>query len=350
MRDPCATLIAHNGLKSPLGFPSPDVYFLPGYGRAAATADGGDWVLLEAFDGAWQVPVILRMLDDGASDAISPAYTGAYASASLSSSQIQAAWSMTVDWLTREGAISLLLRHSPLVSQATNLPHLRWIVSGHPTIVLELADEESAWADMEGRCRTSIRKAIKHGYTAGIRPAVRADLASSGEFRYLYELTMQRRAAAPLYFFSDTYYEQLLDALGPNLLIGEVRDSAGVVVSATLLMRHLKRLHYHLAGSNLDAARMGSNNLMLWTAIRFAVAEGLRQFHLGGGVGVRDDLFKFKQSFGGHELEYGVSGLIIDSALYQIHTQQRAKACHLEPDELLASNFFPAYRAGTVSV
>jgi hypothetical protein len=340
----------HVGPERSLGFQSPDVYFLPGYGRAAGIADGGNWVLLEAFDGAWQVPVILRTLVDGAIDAISPAYTGTYASPSLSQLQIQEAWSATVDWLRRQGVISLLLRHSPLVPQATNLPGQRWIVNGHPTIVLELADDESAWADIEGRCRTSIRKAIKHGYTADIRPAASVDLASGGEFRHLYELTMQRRAAAPLYFFSDAYYEELLDALGPDLLVGEVRDRTGVVVSATLLMRHLQRLHYHLAGSNLDAARMGSNNLMLWAAIQFAIAEGLRQFHLGGGVGVRDDLFKFKQSFGGHELEYGVSGLIIDQELYQVHTQQRAKACHLTMEELLASNFFPAYRAGTISV
>jgi lipid II:glycine glycyltransferase (peptidoglycan interpeptide bridge formation enzyme) len=286
----------------------------------------------------------------GAKDAISPAYTGTYASPSLSSLQIQEAWSTTVDWLRQRGAISLLLRHSPLLPQATRLPGQRWIVNGHPTIILELTDNESAWAEMEGRCRTSIRKAIKHGYTAEIRPAASVDLASDGEFRRLYEQTMQRRAAAPQYFFASDYYEQLLDGLGSFLLIGEVRNQAGSVVSSTLLMRHAGRLHYHLAGSKLEDARMGSNNLMLWTATQFAVAEGLRQFHLGGGVGVRDDLFKFKRSFGGRELEYGVSGLILDSDLYRVHTQNRAKACRLTTEDLLASNFFPAYRAGTISV
>jgi hypothetical protein len=31
--------------------PSPDVYFLPAYGKAASIADSGEWLLLEAFDG-----------------------------------------------------------------------------------------------------------------------------------------------------------------------------------------------------------------------------------------------------------------------------------------------------------
>jgi hypothetical protein len=338
----------HLGLEN-LGFPSPDVYFLPGYGRAAAVADGGEWALLEAFSGAWQMPVILRTLAGGANDAISPAYTGAYASPSLSPSQVRAAWSASVDWLRRQGSISLLLRHSPLLPQAAQLEGQRWIVNGHPTILLELTDTESAWAEMEGRCRTSVRKALKHGYTADISPATSAELNSGGDFRRLYEQTMQRRGATDQYFFVDAYYRQLLDALGSNLLVGKVRNDDGAVVSSTLLMRHGQRLHYHLAGSDVDHARMGTNNLMLWTATQFAAANSLRQFHLGGGVGVRDDLFKFKRSFGGHELEYGVSGFILDPELYRVHTEHRAKVCDLTTDELSGSNFFPAYRAGTVS-
>jgi hypothetical protein len=348
VRDPAASLKVHSGLEGDLEFPSPDVYFLPGYGCAAGIADGGEWVLLESFDGDWQVPLIIRTLDDGAKDAISPAYTGVYTSPSLSPVQIQEAWSKTEEWLRRRGVISLLLRHSPLLPQAAELPGQRWIVNGHPTIVLELTDNESAWADMEGRCRTSIRKAIKHGYTAEVRPATSDDFLDSRRgFRHLYEMTMHRRRAAPLYFFRDAYYEVLLNALGSSLLIGEVRDGTGVVVSSALFMRHAQRLHYHLAGSNVDDARMGSNNLMLWTVTQFAITAGLQQFHLGGGVGLRDDLFKFKSSFGGRELSYGVSGLIIGDELYRVHTQARAKACNVAADELLASDFFPAYRAGS---
>jgi hypothetical protein len=336
--------------REPLGFPTPDVYFLPGYGRAAGIAEGGEWVLLEAFDGAWQVPLVVRTLVDGAKDAISPAYSGVYASPALSSVQIEQAWSATVNCLQKLGVITTLLRLSPLVPQASDLPGLRSIISG-PTIVLEPADSEFAWNCMEGSCRNKIRKALKHGYTGDVRQAEGHDLASGGDFRRLYEQTMQRLDAAPQYSFSDSYYRELLGVLGLNLLIAEVRDHAGVVVSATLLMRHAQRLHYHLAGSNVDDAQMGSNNLMLWTATQFAVSRGIRQFHLGGGLGQqRDGLFRFKHSFGGRELQYDVSGLVIDRALYQAHTKNRAKECGITTDALSASNYFPAYRGGTTLV
>jgi Acetyltransferase (GNAT) domain len=332
----------------PDGIPSPDVYFTPGYGRAAVVSEPGEWVLLEALDGAWQVPLIVRRLIDGTHDAISPyGYSGVYASPSLSSVQIHEAWSATVTRLRELGVISVLLRHSPLVPQAPHLPGQQSIVSGHPTRLLDLTDAESAWIGMEGRCRTSIRKATKNGYTGDIRPASNQVLAPGSDFRRLYEQTMQRLDAAPLYTFSDDYYTELRDGLGSNLLITEVRDPEGAPVSSALFMRHAHLLHYHLSGSSLDDARMGSNNLMLWTATQFAIDQGLRQFHLGGGVEPRDGLFRFKQTFGGRELEYGISGLIIDAQQYQAHVERRAKECDSTSDALLRSNYFPAYRGGT---
>jgi Acetyltransferase (GNAT) domain len=341
----------HFGDQLPDGFPSPDVYFLPGYGRAASVSDPGDWVLLEAFDGAWQVPLILRTLVDGTKDAISPyGYSGVYASPALSLLQVQEAWSATINCLRELGVISALLRHSPLVPQASDLPGLRSIISGHPTIVLEPTDSDSAWSGMAGTCRTRIRKALKNGYVGDVRQASSQDFSPCGDFRRLYEQTMDRLDAAPLFFFSDTYYSELLDGLGPNLLIAEVRDPAGVPVSCALLMRHQQRLHYHLAGSNLDDARMGSNNLMMWTATQYTAERGLRQFHLGGGLDQRDGLFRFKHTFGGRELTYRVSGLIIDDDLYRAHTESRAKACDITTDTLSTSNFFPAYRGGTARV
>ena len=83
---------------------------------------------------------------------------------------------------------------------------------------------------------------------------------------------------------------------------------------------------------------------MIWTAAQFAAEQGLRQFHLGGGLDRRDGLFHFKHTFGGRELGYDVSGLIIDHELYQILTESRAQKRGIRADELLRSNYFPAYR------
>ena len=158
---------------------------------------------------------------------------------------------------------------------------------------------------------------------------------------------MKRLDAASVFFFTDGYYKELLEGLGPKLLICEVRNAQGVPVSSALLMRHEHLLHYHLSGSSPDDSRMGSNNLMLWTATKYTVEQGLRQFHLGGGLDERDGLFHFKHTFGGRELGYDVSGLIIDHQAYEAHNQIRARECNISTQALQLFNFFPAYRGGT---
>jgi hypothetical protein len=334
----------------PEGLPSPDIYFTAGYGRAARITEGGQWVLLEGLEGAWQLPLIVRTLADGTKDAISPHFSGVYASPSLSTTQIQEAWHASKACLRELGIVSVLLRESPLVPQAPHLPEQKSIVSGHPTIVLEPADTETAWSDLAGTCRTRIRKALKNGYTGDVRQASAQDLAQGSDYRRLYEQTMSRLEAAPVYFFGDDYYRELLDGLGTKLLLAEVRNSDGVPVSTALLMRHEDLLHYHLTGSSREDVRMGTNNLMIWTGTKFAAEQGLRGFHLGGGQDQRDSLFRFKHTFGGRELEYGISGLIVDHEVYRAHVESRAKECETTSDALLASNFFPAYRGGKVSV
>ena len=291
------------------------------------------------------MPLIVRTLPDGALDAITPAFSGVYASTSLSSAQVSDAWSTALDRLRRLDVISVVVRGSPLVPQASALPGLRSISSGRPTVLLDVTDGSSAWAGMKKGCRSTVRKAQRNGYTGGVRPAARSDLLAGGDFRRLYEATMQRRDADALYVFDDGYYVDLLEGLGPNLLVAEVRGPDGDVVSSSLLMRHGERLHYHLAGSWPDAARMGSNNLMLWTGIQYAIEQGLSQFHLGAGAAGRDGIFRFKRSFGGRELHYDVSGLIVDDEAYQAKVKGRADELHVSVDTLLESGYFPAYRA-----
>jgi CelD/BcsL family acetyltransferase involved in cellulose biosynthesis len=342
-------ILVHHEEDFPDGLTSPDVYFTPGYGRAACVTAGGDWVLLEAFDGAWQVPLILRTLVDGMLDAISPyGYSGIYASPSLSSAQVLQAWAATVATLRELGVISVLLRHSPLVTQAPpDLPGLRSIVIGHSTFVLEPVDTDSAWTGLDKHCRNKVRKALKSGYTGNLRRAAGEDVARGSDFRRLYEQTMQRVDAPSRYVFGDDYYQKLVAGLGSNLLVAEVRNGDGAVVASGLRMLHGDRLHAHLAGSNREDARMGTNNLMMWVATQFILDQGLRQFHLGGGVHPGDSISKFKRSFGGRELEFRVSGLIIDEEAYGAQVERRAKGLETTEESLLTSGYFPAYRGST---
>jgi hypothetical protein len=324
---------------------APDAYFLPGYVAAASIAENGEPAHIDAYDGAWQMPLIVRRLADGVSDAITPTFSGIYASPELSADDRARAWSAGVEEMRQRGIISLVVRGSACVPQATDLPGLRPISIDRPTIVLDLADHGTAWDGLRSTCRTRIRKAEKSGYSGRVRKSTPSDLVPGSDFRRLYEQTMHRVQADPVYFFPDTYYEALFGALGPALLISEVVDSYGEVVSACLLIQHGGRMHYHLAGSRREDARAGTNNLMMWLGIRFAIDKGLKHFHLGAGATARDSVFRFKATFGGREAAYDVSGAVIDEQRYGERVGRRAQECGVTVEVLEGAGFFPAYRA-----
>lgn len=316
----------------------PDVYFRPSYGRAECLERSEYQLSVVRHDGAFQVPLVVRTFDDDTKDATSPyGYAGVYADPHLGERETAAAWDSLLDELRGHGIVTVFLRHSPLVPQAEmNFPHSR-VVKDHPTVAVDVRDPVAAWGQMEGRCRTAIRKAMKAGATVEIRPATIADLSNGSEFRTLYEATMSRASAATFYSFPDRYYTQLLEALGSGLLIAHGRDAAGRILSSALFMYHQPFFHYHLSGSDPEANRLGLNNLVIWQAVMHAAELGAQTFHLGGGV-VRDDsLHRFKASFSPHRLSYNATGVVVDEREYQ-------RLLDVRSVNLADASFFPAYR------
>lgn len=333
------------------GVEAPDVYFRPAYLAADASRWPAAWTIVHAYAGQWQIPLIIREVEGGGVDAASPyGYSGVYAAPSLTTAETSAAWRDTLAALRALGIIAVTLRHSPMVPQATRYPEQMDVVSGHPTRVLRVTDVDAAWTGLAGRARTAVRKARKVGLRSSVRPATSDDLRAGSAFRTLYEQTMSRRAASLDYLFSDRYFDTLHTGLGSDLLIVQVDAPDGRMGAAALLMRHGSRLHYHLSASEPAAARDGANNLLLWAAIGFAHETGLRDFHLGGGVRGRDSLYEFKRSFGGTDLEYSMTGVILNQDLYDRKSAEALGVISHTRRQNAVPQYFPAYRApGVVS-
>jgi hypothetical protein len=329
----------------------PDVYFSRGYGLADARSHEGAWMTVADPAGTWQMPVILVDLGNGSREAISPyGYSGIHVAATVSRVDAADAWRSAHESLKDLGVISLFLRFNPLnphpVTIAAQFPNLT-LERSRTTYVVVIGDPGRMWDTLRSSCRSRIRKARKNGYVGKVRPAQAEDLRPAGTFRRLYEGTMMRRAAAVPYFFGGDYYAGLLDGLGSDLLLAEVQRQDGATVSSCLLMRHGRRLHYHLAGSSVDGAQMGSNNLMLWTAAEFAWEQGLSEFHLGGGRAESDGLARFKSTFGGETRDFYTGRAVIDNDAYSRLTRERADQLGTTVAALEESDYFPAFRASS---
>ncbi len=329
----------------------PDVYFTSAYGTATASVDSATWQVAHEHD-RLIVPYLSRPVGESDHDASTPyGYAGVHVDPGCSPADLAQFWNRLVEHWRQTRTVAVFLRFSPL--DPTSVQAVRALgrvdlVQRQDTITVPVSPgPDEVWDGMEGRSRTAIRKARSVGLTATVRPADLADLMVGSPFRRLYESTMLRLGSQPWYLFPDDYYRRLAAGLNKALSIAEVRDADGMVAASALVMRHRDRAHYHLAGSDHSAGRLGANNLLVWTILCWAAEQGCRLVHLGGGVRPDDGLFRFKRSFGGSRTPFWTGSTVVDPERYSALVTARARQLGVSAHKLLSAGFFPAYRATT---
>jgi hypothetical protein len=154
-----------------------------------------------------------------------------------------------------------------------------------------------------------------------------------GGFVPLYEDTMRRAGATAFYFFAPAYWDALERA-------GVVRFEArleDVLVASALCLASPPWLHYHLGASSDEGRRIGAMTLLFLEAATWARGRGYERFHLGGGVGGREDsLHEFKRRFD----PGGLVDVAVGKAVHDAETYARLSGGNASLD-----GFFPAYRA-----
>jgi lipid II:glycine glycyltransferase (peptidoglycan interpeptide bridge formation enzyme) len=111
----------------------------------------------------------------------------------------------------------------------------------------------------------------------------------------------------------------------------------GEVVASALCLATPPWLHYHLSGTTDSGRSTGSSTLVLLEAARWAQANGYERFHLGGGLGGKEDsLHHFKARF-------DPEGLVDAAVGKAIHDEDAYR--RLSGSEASYDGFFPAYRA-----
>jgi hypothetical protein len=142
---------------------------------------------------------------------------------------------------------------------------------------------------------------------------------------------MRRLDADPFYLFEPAYWERLA---GLPLARFDA-ELGGEVVASALCLATPPFLHYHLSGTTDTGRSTGASTLVLLEAALWGQANGYERFHLGGGLGGRQDsLHHFKARF-------DPDGLVDAAVGKAIHDETRYR--ELGGDGY--DGFFPAYRA-----
>ena len=288
-----------------------DAYYRRPYVEAAALLDKGRPFLLE-HDGA-RFAGIER---DEPRDVVTPyGYGGPTA---------DGFWDAYEEWARERGVVTTFVRFHPLYGNQRGAPiHVDELA---PTVAWRLDPDRDLLAGLHFKHRNKVTKAENAGATVTQHDGL-------GEFVPLYEDTMRRVNAADFYFFEPAYWERLGE-------LPLVRFDAGIdgeVVASALCLATPPWLHYHLSGTTDAGRTTGSSTLVLLEAARWAQANGYERFHLGGGLGGKEDsLHHFKARFDPE----GLVPAAVGKAIHDEDAYRRLSG----GSEVVFEGFFPAYR------
>ncbi|SCZ81393.1 lipid II:glycine glycyltransferase FemX [Acidaminobacter hydrogenoformans] len=241
------------------------------------------------------------------------------------------------DYCRSKNIISEFLRFHPILKNSKINSEIYEVIDLGKTITMDLISKEQIWNDLSSKNRNVIRKAIKSGVEIywGRSPEL------IDEFIPLYNATMNKDDATDYYYFNKEFYKSVLEDLRyNNLIFYALYDQK--VISMSMILFGKDNMHYHLSASDREYQSLASTNLLLYEAACWGCENGYKSFHLGGGLGSKEDsLFKFKKAFNKNsETYFSIGRKIFDQEKYDELIEIRLQ----EEDFDTKTTFFPKYR------
>lgn len=228
--------------------------------------------------------------------------------------------------------------HPHLEAPPAGLAKAGDVICHGPTVSVDLTlPEDEITRQMRRDHRQSVRRAEREGQVASIDEG----WAELDAFIDIYYETMRRLDARAFYFFPRAYFEGLRDRLRGRVHLAVARVG-GEVAAAGLMTEAGGIVNAFLAGTANRFVASSPTKLLNRFACSWAKARGNRVFHLGGGVGGREDrLFWFKAGFSPRRHAYCTWRVTPDARLYEELVARWADLTHGRPP----TDFFPAYRS-----
>jgi hypothetical protein len=326
-----------------------DFHHLAGYHRLAEHRGEGQALLFVYRERGFLIalPLLVRPVDDsdpgGPQDATSVyGYAGPLASHLRIPKRIVEAFQAALrDELVRRRVIAVFSRLHPLIPQQHLLAGRGETRLCGLTVSIDLTlPLEEQWAGYSKGTRRLIRRAQE----AGVVCVHDRKLASLGEWAAIYRETMERVGASSTYDFDEAYFELLAAELGPvlQLFVAFVDGKASAAGLFTICDGIVQA---HLGGSRMEHAALSPTRVVDDTARRWAAAAGARVFHLGGGVGGRDDsLFRYKAAFSDRRHRFTTWRWVVDASAYRELCEMRVRSDGEDATRPGGEAYFPCYR------
>ena len=237
----------------------------------------------------------------------------------------------------KEGVVSEFVRFHPVLNNGEDLKCIYDVTTLGNTITVDLYSRNHIWNNFTSKNRNMIRKAMKSGVDIywGREPN------SFDEFIGLYNATMDKDNALDYYYFNRDFYNSILNDLKYNSLMFYAMYEEKIIAMSMILYSN-EQVHYHLSASDREYQHLAPSNLLLYEVACWACENGYKSFHLGGGLGSKEDsLYKFKKVFNKDSTTtFSIGRKIFNEEIYNELVQIR----NYDEDFNMETLFFPTYR------
>lgn len=200
------------------------------------------------------------------------------------------------------------------------------------TVSINLKDNPvNQFKNFRKKLRYDVNRLVNLGFSCNFVPPVKKNL---NIFYNIYCSAMKTIGASDYYFFDESYFQDLFKIKSADIKLAHV--SIGDEVACVGIFFFCNGIaQYHLSANHKKYIKYSPTKLMIDYVRRYANSKGCSIFHLGGGIGGKNDsLLNFKKGFSEKMDNFYVMKEVLNADKY---------------DELssnsLNSDFFPKYRA-----
>jgi len=333
-----------------------DFYHLPQYHALAEETGEGDAHLFVYGEGECTIalPLLLRSLDEEILQSVGALWRDAtsvygYAGPVCSHREVPDALirnfqSALSEKLRELRVVSVFSRLNPFLSQNALLAGLgEYRVSRTVAIDLTLPP-----AEQRSKFRKRYKVAINRLRRLGLTCIHDQNGSHLREFMQIYYETMQRVEAAERYFFTPEYFERLWESLESRIHLF-VCLFEGRAIAAGLFVACHGILQYHLGGTLNDAYELAPMKLLVDEVREWATGQGIRVFHLGGGLTPEDSLFHFKMGFSDRTQDFAAWRWTLIPDVYRALCVEKSRCDSRLGRQAADLDYFPEYRCPSVS-
>ena len=278
-------------------------------------------------------------------DVISPwGYGGPIFNGEVTEEDITAFWQHVDDWYAEHNVITEFIRFS---LNGNHRNYSGTLVKTLSNVKGRLLDNfEDQWKAFHAKVRNNYRKAAQYNLDFKLFQKEEITKEQIKIFNNIYVDTMTRNNADNSYYFSNSYFEDLILSNIDNFSIAVVYHE-DTPISVELIISYQETIYAFLGGTNAEYFSYRPNDFLRVKVVEWAISANKKYYVLGGGIKDGDGLLRSKKAlFPKDELAIFYTGRkIVNPEVYEeLCISVDKEKYESITEENFGEHFFPLYR------